>query len=198
MVCAGMTSVASASVAALLSGCAVTSRTVAPASRATRIRVSTVVVSPGPELAKKTSPGPSGGMVMSPTTATGRPRWKSRIAKPFSCSASRPQPWTPMRPASGEQPAGGVDRPVVDLGQAPRRVRRTRSGRDCPAHRRSLWFRHQVPGLLVERLELPVLPRIDLRRAIRSGLMRRSSGFQVRISFFVTSPIASAARKASP
>ena len=73
MVCAGMSKVKSASAAALPPASAVSSSTVAPASRATCIKVSTVEVSPGPELTRKTSPGPSGGVFMSPTTDTGRP-----------------------------------------------------------------------------------------------------------------------------
>ena len=54
--------------AALACGSAVSSRLRAPAFFATFISASTVDVSPGPDVTRNTSPLPSAGVVMSPTT----------------------------------------------------------------------------------------------------------------------------------
>ena len=73
---------------------------VAPAAFATPISASAVEISPGPQVTRNRSPWPTGGVVMSPSTATARPMWYSRMAKPMICSFSRPPPNTTIRRAS--------------------------------------------------------------------------------------------------
>ena len=131
MVWAGMSSTHRRAAAALLSGWAVISRFVAPASPATPISASAVEISPGPEVTRNTSPGPSAGVVMSPTTATGRPRWKSRIAKPFDLQRLAPAAIDADPAARRRCAAGCVDGLVVQPLRRPAQARPGPCRRGC-------------------------------------------------------------------
>ncbi|RCV34989.1 LOW QUALITY PROTEIN: hypothetical protein SETIT_7G202800v2 [Setaria italica] len=100
------------------SGRAVSSRTRAPAPRATPQMASTVENEPGPAEATRRSPAPAGGAVTSPTQCAGRPRCARRMQRARIMRPSRPTPCTNTRPpraaaaASSEtrtEPAGGCD-----------------------------------------------------------------------------------------
>src|SRR3954452_8733969 len=111
MVWAGRWSTKSAWAAARPSGWAVIRRIVAPAAFATPISASAVEISPGPQVTRNRSFDPTGGVVMSPSTAS--PMWNSRMAKPMICSFSRPPPEDDDPPCGGDPLHGAVDVGVV-------------------------------------------------------------------------------------
>src|SRR5271166_1896656 len=166
-------------------GWAVTSAVRAPALRATPASVRAVARSPGPAETMKRSPTATSGVVMSPQTATLRPMWKSRMAKPRICRPSRPSPNTTMRLALT---ISSINPSSASSGIAASTAERSASA--CLAR----WLRHSVIRVSPLPAFVPASPASASWLARPERLELPTLGFEDRYSIQLSYGRASRAR----